>query len=170
MVWKNFLIHRKIYSHVYFPKSHNSWGLNRGTGWGGGRVLNEIDYFSEFRMYRLTTVIQHEVILSVPVFLRPTCNEDIIISKEVLQACHLDSKIDKTKSTNAVLSNTKSSVSQQQLVSLCFPFHSDTIMFSYNDRNTPVLKYFSSPSTAGNLRVKNVKYDCRSPPNTFSYI
>lgn len=39
-------------------------------------------------------------------------------------------------------------------------------MFFYNDRNTPVLKYFASPSTAGNLRVKNVKYDCPSPPKT----
>lgn len=58
---------------------------------------------------------------------------------------------------NAILSNIESSVSQQQLISLCFPFHSDIIMLFYNDRNTPVLRYFSCPSSAVNLRVKNAK-------------
>lgn len=59
-----------------------------GTGW-------RISYFSGFRMGSLTTVIQHEVILSIPVLLRPTRDEDIVISKEVLQARYLDSKINK---------------------------------------------------------------------------
>lgn len=66
-------------------------GVRRGRG---GRVLNEELYLSGFG---LTAVIQHEVILSISVFLRPTCNEDIIISKEVLQARHLDSKVYKAK-------------------------------------------------------------------------
>lgn len=37
----------------------------------------------------LTTVIQRKVILGVAEFLRSTCNEDIVVAKEILKAGHL---------------------------------------------------------------------------------
>lgn len=83
-----------MYIFLNYTNLEDCMGARRGRG---GRVLNEELYFSGFRIYSLTAVIQHEVILSIPVFLRPTCNEDIIIAKEVLQARHLDSKVYKAK-------------------------------------------------------------------------
>lgn len=46
-----------------------------------------------FRVCILTTVIQDEVVLGVAELVRPARDEDVVISKEVLQARHLGSKI-----------------------------------------------------------------------------
>lgn len=38
---------------------------------------------------RLTVIIQREVVLGVAEFLRPACDEDIIIPEEILEAGNL---------------------------------------------------------------------------------
>lgn len=153
MVWQNYFTPRKMSSHVYFPESHHSWGLNRGMGW-------RISYFSGLRMCSLTTVIQHEVVLSIPVLLRPARDEDIVISKEVLQARYLD------KINTCSTFKTKSWVRQQQFIGLYSASHSDTIMFSCNDRSILSLHNTSALQWCRKHQGKNVKYDCPLPPKT----
>lgn len=89
--WENAFINKKIYSNEYFSIVH-SWR-------GGGKEISMNSTISVGSGCdpKLTTVIQDEVILSISIFFRSTCNEDIVISEEVLQACHLDGEIYKVK-------------------------------------------------------------------------